>query len=108
MLIKHSKPEHVASLRDEVAALKYEVSILSNSTNRNPKICCHEGNASPGHTSSSSKINATDVQVLGKLISQNIDNGGRSVEQGLTERKFNLVLFGIPESPAGNCLSYQA
>ena len=39
------------------------------------------------------------MQVLGKFISQNNDNGGRSVKQGLTERKFNLVFFFAFQNP---------
>ena len=100
MLMEHSKPKEVASLRDGGTVQRHEVSALYKSTNGNPKICFHKGNASPSHSSSSNKVNVTDAQVFGKSICQNIDNSGRSIKRGLTDRKFNHLYFGILESSA--------
>ena len=47
--MKHSKPGEVASLRDEVTALKREVSTLSKSTIGNRNVCCHKGDAVHRH-----------------------------------------------------------
>ena len=90
----------VKSLSDELSSLKIQVSTLWESSNGNPVIPSSEGTRSTSlnSTGPTSKVNASDVGVFGSPASQLTGKSARSVTQGLSDRKFNLVFFGIPES----------
>ena len=57
--------------------------------------------ASLNSTDTANEVNVGDVRVSGNSTSQLVGNSGRFVTQGFSDRKFNLVFFGIPESLAG-------